>query len=162
MEKCTLNPFANAKRTAQGTGGGVSPAVIEEIQSEITILGSQNETQAQDITDIKSQLTELAGDYSLTEHKTGRKWIDGKDIYEITFEFNTTEGQQKTDSGVTLPTRDKVIALSGMLGNAVPVYSNVDDSVGVIIENGKLVYYVPNWATTSKMYVTMLYTKPTV
>lgn len=32
--KTTLNPFENAKRTAQGTGGGVSPAVIEEIQAE--------------------------------------------------------------------------------------------------------------------------------
>lgn len=57
--KTTLNPFENAKRTANGTGGGVSPAVIEEMQAEISILGSQNETQAQDIIDIKSSLNSI-------------------------------------------------------------------------------------------------------
>lgn len=87
--KTTLNPFENAKRTAQGTGGGVSPAVIEEMQAEISILGSQNETQAQDITDIKTQLEELAGAYSTTEHKTGKKWIDDKDIYSKTIDVKT-------------------------------------------------------------------------
>lgn len=74
--KKTLNPFENAKRIANGAGGGVSPTVIEEIQEEIT--------------DIKAQLTELAGAYSTTEHKTGRKWIDGKDIYERTIELAIT------------------------------------------------------------------------
>lgn len=81
MKKTTLNPFENAKRTRE-EGGGVSPAIIEEMQAEISVLGSENASQAQDITDIKAQLTELADAYSTTEHKTGRKWIDGKDIYE--------------------------------------------------------------------------------
>lgn len=88
MEKCTLNPFANAKRTAQGTGGGVSPAVIEEMQEEISILGSQNETQAQDIADIKTALEGLAGaitPYSTDEQATGVKWTDGKMIYKKTW-----------------------------------------------------------------------------
>lgn len=57
--KTTLNPFENAKRTANGTGGGVSPSVIEEIQAEISVLGSQNETQAQDIIDIKGSLNSI-------------------------------------------------------------------------------------------------------
>lgn len=87
MEKCTLNPFANAKRTAQGTGGGVSPAVIEEMQAEIEILGSENSSQTQDITDIKAQLAGLAAPYSVTEHKTGRKWTNGADIYEKTLHY---------------------------------------------------------------------------
>ena len=94
--KTTLNPFENAKRTANGTGGGVSPAVIEEIQAEISVLGSQNETQAQDITDIKAQLEELAGEYSTTEHKTGRKWIDGTDIYERVVDVNVELEQVTT------------------------------------------------------------------
>ena len=84
--KTTLNPFENAKRISEGTGGA-SPTVIEEMQAEISVLGSQNETQAQDITDIKAQLTELAENYSTTEHKTGRKWTDGRDIYEKTIEI---------------------------------------------------------------------------
>lgn len=95
--KTTLNPFENAKRTAEGTGG-ISPAIIEEMQAEISILGSQNETQSQDITDIKAQLEELAGAYSTTEHKTGRKWINGKDIYSITLDVKTlmTANQNST------------------------------------------------------------------
>jgi hypothetical protein len=96
--KKTLNPFENAKRIANGAGGGVSPTVIEEMQEEITILGSQNTQQAQDLTDIKAQLTELAGAYSTTEHKTGRKWIDGSDIYEQTLDVKElmTNGQNST------------------------------------------------------------------
>lgn len=88
MRKTTLNPFENAKRTRE-EGGGVSPAIIEEMQAEISVLGSENASQAQDITDIKAQLTELASAYSATEHKTGRKWVDGKDIFEKTFIFES-------------------------------------------------------------------------
>lgn len=100
--------------------------------------------------------------YSTTEHKTGRKWIDGKDVYEITFTFSTSTANTKTDSGVKLPDRDRVIQLDGILGNGVPVFSDIDSKVGVMIENGKLVYYVPNWAINATMYITMLYTKPTI
>lgn len=97
MSKCTLNPFENAKRTAKGTGGGsVTPEQIEALQAEIDILGSENATQTQDITDIKSQLLDLASAYSTTEHKTGRKWTDGKDIYEksIVLENTTIEADK--------------------------------------------------------------------
>lgn len=54
--KTTLNPFENAKRTANGTGG-FSPSVIEEMQAEISVLGSENASQAQDITDINDNLS---------------------------------------------------------------------------------------------------------
>lgn len=54
--KTTLNPFENAKRTANGTGG-FSPSVIEKMQAEISVLGSENASQAQDITDINAKLS---------------------------------------------------------------------------------------------------------
>lgn len=87
--KTTLNPFENAKRTANGTGG-VSPSVIEEIQTEISALTSA---------------------YSTTEHKTGRKWTDGKDIYEKTYHYEngialTNAG---ADSGIPYTNFDKII-----------------------------------------------------
>ena len=115
--KKTLNPFENAKRIANGAGG-VSPAIIEEIQGEITILGSQNTQQAQDITDIKAQLTELAGAYSTTEHKTGRKWIDGKDIYEKVVSFVTplTVSRNSSDTGLA-PFHDTMISAKGNASN---------------------------------------------
>lgn len=113
--KTTLNPFENAKRTAQGTGGA-SPSVIEEIQAEISVLGSQNETQAQDISDIKAQLTELAGAYSTTEHKTGRKWIDGKDIYEkvVVFDSVITVTTNWTNLGLSNTDYDTMIYANGL------------------------------------------------
>lgn len=30
-----------------------------------------------------------SGDYSTTEHLTGRKWIDGRDIYELTYVYDS-------------------------------------------------------------------------
>lgn len=101
--KTTLNPFENAKRTAQGTGG-VSPSVIEEIQAEITVLGSQ--------------LEELAGAYSTTEHKTGRKWIDGKDIYEkvVTLAEPLTVSKNGSDTGIA-PFHDTMISAKGNASN---------------------------------------------
>ena len=104
--KTTLNPFENAKRTAQGTGG-VSPSVIEEIQAEISVLGSQNETQTQDIADIKAQLEELAGAYSTTAHKTGRKWTDGRDVYEKVIHFNS--GTSISTSGTSIETSSDIV-----------------------------------------------------
>ena len=114
--KKTLNSFENAKRIANGAGGGVSPTVIEEMQEEISILGSQNTHQAQDITDIKAQLTELAGAYSTTEHKTGRKWIDGKDIYEkvVVLESAITVGTNWTNLRVSNADIDVMIHANGL------------------------------------------------
>ena len=129
--KKTLNPFENAKRIANGAGGA-SPAIIEEMQEEISILGSQNSQQAQDITDIKAQLliigsqnsaqvqditdikaqlTNLVAPYSTTKHKTGRKWSDGKDIFEIIYHYEngislTNAG---ADSGIPYTNFDKII-----------------------------------------------------
>lgn len=81
--KTTLNPFENAKRTAQGAGG-VAPAIIEEMQEQISVLGSQNSQQAQDIADIKEALLNIH-DYNFptdsTEVDTGKTWSDGDKIF---------------------------------------------------------------------------------
>lgn len=117
MKKTTLNPFENAKRTRE-EGGGVSPAIIEELQTEISVLGSENASQAQDITDIKAQLTELASAYSTTEHKTGRKWIDGKDIFEkvVTLVTPLTVSRSGSDTGIA-PFHDTMIDVKGNASN---------------------------------------------
>lgn len=47
---------------------------LKDLQTEA--LAQQNE---QDIEDLKQSV-----DYSTTEHLTGRKWVDGKDVYELT------------------------------------------------------------------------------
>ena len=52
-------------------------------------------------------------DYSLTEKKTGQKWIDGKDVYFRTFtgSLNGTTSTNITD----IPNIDTIISYSGML-----------------------------------------------
>lgn len=96
-EPRSYDPYAMEKKLNSCVGGGgFDPSVLEEIQEEISVLGSENAIMAQDITDIKGSLNSINSDlidikgslnsltaaYSTTEHNTGRKWTDGSDIYE--------------------------------------------------------------------------------
>ena len=77
----SLHPYIMNDRLKKATGsGGISNIPIASAEtlggikvpadSGITIDGSGNAYAYKPV------------DYSTTEHKTGRKWIDGKDIYE--------------------------------------------------------------------------------
>lgn len=157
--KKTLNPFENAKRIANGAGG-VTPAIIEEMQEEITILGSQNTQQAQDITDIKAQLTELAGAYSITEHKTGRKWIDGKNIYEISYDYAITSSGTSVATGLIVPDFDNIVNFFGTVNNGASI--NYSTEINVILDTDRQIKLnAPAWAIGSHMLITYQYTKPT-
>lgn len=165
--KTTLNPFENAKRTAEGTGG-ISPSVIEEIQAEISVLGSQNETQAQDISNIKAQLEELASPYSTTEHKTGRKDTDGKDIYERTFvnvqlkNNNITEVAPLSDIYSIVKiwgTAQNNTEADGINARPLPFAGSSSNDIRLDITNNKLrVVTFSDWSSyTAK--ITIEYTK---
>lgn len=161
MEKTTLNPFENAKRTAKGSGGGsVTPEQIEQLQSEIDVLGSENRTQTQDITDIKAQLTELASAYSTTEHKTGRKWIDGKDIYEkvIALESAINVTTNWTDLDISNADYDVMIHANGLHadGSFYPLILDLHNS-----EQATTVYAKASASIDVKTLV-FEYTKPTL
>lgn len=165
--KTTLNPFENAKRISEGAGGA-SPTVIEEMQEEISVLGSQNETQAQDITDIKSQLTELAGAYSSTEHKTGRKWTDGKDVYEKTIDCGNLPNSttKQIAHGVTY---DKIVSLRGVCSNSdnaflpLPAVATASQyAVELSIDTTNIVITTAQDRSAFSGYVIIEYTKPTV
>lgn len=148
--KTTLNPFENAKRTAQGTGGGVSPAVIEEMQAEISVLGSQ--------------LEELAGAYSTTEHKTGRKWTDGKDIYEKTIHASdvTLTTTEVIDATIKSNTVSTLISIIGTIldneGSLYECYVSSTDRVVPVVNTNGLTLLITN--VTVKGYdITVQYTK---
>lgn len=141
--KTTLNPFENAKRVAEGTGGA-SPAVIEEMQAEIT--------------DIKAQLTELAGAYSTTEHKTGRKWIDGRDIYEKTIQYESPYLNIATNGTAIENNTGVDFALSGQAID--PTYKS-STPIKVSVESGNLKGYAFDAQFTAET-VTIEYVKPTV
>lgn len=153
MKKTTLNPFENAKRTRE-EGGGVSPAVIEEMQAEISVLGSENASQAQDITDIKNQLTELASTYSTTEHKTGRKWADGKDIFERVLVVSNLQLENYSVITDTIDYIDNLITAS-----AYAESTHAYTPLLVAIDSGSLKGKALAGFTADK--VVIQYTKPT-
>ena len=161
MKKTTLNPFENAKRTRE-EGGGISPAIIEEMQEEISVLGSENASQAQDINDIKSKLQELAGAYSTTEHKTGRKWKDGKDIFEITIELNKTSID--TDSTVVATNINYVETLIDSLFTVQKAnITGMERACAYISADKELkIHLIERWSEIVTSQITIQYTKPTV
>lgn len=74
-------------------------------------------------------------DYSTTEHKTGRKWIDGKDVYERVISVDNV--------GTVDSTSRQVVTLSGvidtLIGQRISVYDATD----------KRQYYLPHIAKWS-------------
>lgn len=56
----STNPYIMEKKLNDCVGGGgLDPSVLEEIQTEISILGSENTVMAQDIIDIKGSLNSI-------------------------------------------------------------------------------------------------------
>lgn len=102
-------------------------------------------------------------DYSTTEHLTGQKWIDGKDIYEITYDFSSSPiaaggGQQwQHVSAISTSGIDKLISCFCIdaNGNSFPQLYIAKDSNELNIANP--------WGTTINMaYITICYTKTSV
>lgn len=74
-------------------------------------------------------------DYSLTEHKTGRQWIDGRDVYTRVFQYeNSLQLPSNTwvNSG-TIGDIDKCISCVALSddGTCIPVCAYYDSSVGL-------------------------------
>lgn len=170
MEKTTLNPFENARRIAQGVGGGsVTPEQIEQLQSEIDVLGSENRTQTQDITDIKAQLTDLASAYSTTEHKTGRKWTDDKDIYEKVIDVSSLLGNNSDNStDLTIDTLISIKGSASKTGTTIPLpytASDVSNGVDFYVDTSLNKLHLlcrGNFTTYTSAKLVVQYTKPTV
>lgn len=140
--KITLNPFENAKRTAQGAGG-VSPAIIEEM--------------AQDITDINAQLEELAGAYSTTEHETGKKWIDGKPIFTRVINYTGALSNTAVTLASNIDYIDNII-------NAVCIAENVAEGFSPIVvwlDNTDLKGRSAGNYQSQLLHIVIEYTKPT-
>lgn len=63
----------------------------------------------------------LGNSYSTTEHKTGRKWIDGKDIWEKTYVLNSTNTTgQYINVDVSALAIDTCVHVGGICDRIVP------------------------------------------
>jgi hypothetical protein len=96
--------------------------------------------KAYDTYQIKGDYTEGSGglpDYSTTEQKTGRKWIDGKDIYFATIVLDNaiTINANSWSNAIDL-TGDKLIAISALYSvekNVYPVGGNTSENKLLIL-----------------------------
>lgn len=146
--KTTLNPFENAKRTANGTGG-FSPSVIEEMQAEISVLGSENASQAQDITDINDNLTTL-DNYTKANKLESKTNIGGYNSFANRYTFPGdgylelgstgtnaciygSNATSDSDTRVTIQTPANTI-ISLFVRKGMSAY---------IVQSGKTIYYYP-------------------
>lgn len=154
--KKTLNPFENAKRIANGAGGGsatIPPATADRIGG-VKIGDGINVTE--DGT-ISASYTSQA--YSTEEHKIGRKWIDGKDIYERTIELAITS---LNDSSTVIATNiDYVDVLVD--SNFTVQKSNVKGCergcMYISADNELKLHVIERWGDIVASQVTIQYTK---
>ena len=95
-------------------------------------------------------------DYSTTEHKTGQKWIDGKDIWECTFELSSP--LSLSSSGFTASSID--VSNMETFVKVITLSSNGDSYNGVItaVVNNYLAFS-HWWNGISIKTVTIQYTK---
>lgn len=138
----SLHPYIMDARLKKATGsGGISniPIASADTVGGIKIGGSANPItiNGSGNASVRKATSELlgvvkAGDgisvdadgaisgvaYSTTEHKTGRKWIDGKDIYEKVVSLDTplTVTRNGSDTGIA-PFHETMISAKGNASN---------------------------------------------
>lgn len=98
-------------------------------------------------------------DYSTTEHKTGRKWIDGSDIYEITVDLGSnTDVSNSTwqSSGITITNLNLILDCWGVNSNG-SLYDFIayHTSGAISIQSGRNGNNTP----ANVKYITIQYTK---
>ena len=138
----SLNPYIMNDRIKKATGSGsignipiasadtVGGIMIGGSANPITVTGSGNASVRKATADLLGVIK--AGDgvsidvdgaisgvpYSTTEYKTGKKWIDGKDIYEKVVSLDTplTVSRDGSDTGIA-PFHDTMISAKGNASN---------------------------------------------
>lgn len=103
-------------------------------------------------------------DYSTTEQNTGLKWIDGKPIYQKT--FNITPNSYADISTLNIDSvvsADGMVKLHGNYWDQLNIYagSNYNAQFEIAVPDGRITTTVgSNW-TADAIYITLLYTKTT-
>ena len=108
-------------------------------------------------------------DYSTTEQDTGKKWIDGKSIYQKTFIFNNLSGSVNNLS-LDINNMDNLISSEGVaylsgytnvysLNFATPATNNDARGYWINIDNPATISFRFGNATMNKVFITIQYTK---
>lgn len=113
---------------------------------------------------VTSNAVSKAMSYSTTEKNTGKKWIDGKDIYRKIFYSDTgyIDGSQVgVISDADMFVSKKIIILDNNNNILIDyVNSAVSQSVGIYINNStKIITFTISNLVATKAWVTLEYTK---
>lgn len=106
-------------------------------------------------------------DYSTTEQNTGRKWIDGKDIYSITISGTTAEGvnftEDLTDLNIDTIVNFEVIGKNANY-NVSGYYASGTDMLNYFykVDDKEFTAYPNSSGFFGTIYATLYYTKATV
>jgi hypothetical protein len=156
----SLHPYIMDARLKKATGsGGISNIPIASADTLGGVMIGDGIS-----VDADGAISGIA--YSTTEHKTGRKWIDNKDIYEKTIYFAALPNESTVEEphGISY---DKIINISGSAFNdtySMPVpYVDVTPtaSIKVIMNSTNLIIQTGSDRHDYTAYVTIQYTKPT-
>ena len=161
----SLHPYIMDARLKKATGsGGISNIPIASAEtlggikvpadSGITITGSGNAYAYKPI------------NFSTLEKNTGRKWIDGKDIYEKTIHANdvTLTTTSVIDADIKSNTVDTLVSIIGTVldneGSLYECYVSSTDRVVPVVNTNGVTLLISN--VTVKGYdITVQYTKTT-
>lgn len=108
----SLHPYIMDARLKKATGsGGISNIPIA---SADTLGGIKVPADSGITIDADGAISGVA--YSTTEHKTGRKWIDGKDIYEkvVVLENAISVGTSWSNLGISNAEYDIMVHANGL------------------------------------------------
>ena len=108
--------------------------------------------------------------YSTTEHKTGKKWIDGKDIYEKVIDLGNLPNATVKQVNTNITNLAKVVSLQGVANIAntdyffplpLPSKTNINEVVNIYHYNSQIVIESGVDRSTWTGVVTLEYTKTT-
>lgn len=113
---------------------------------------------------------EEAWQYSTSETRTGKTWIDGKPIYRKVINTGALPAASTKTVSIGVQNIDTVIVLAGIAiqrstGNVIPLPNTTTDNnnIQIWIENLSTIYIrvIPTWASQYQSFVTIEYTKTT-
>lgn len=150
----SLHPYIMDARLKKATGsGGIAEIPIASAE---TLGGIKVPADSGITIDAEGAISGVP--YSTTEHKTGRKWIDGKDIYERIVDYT---GALDNAGGIIASNIDYIDNIT----NAVCVADNVSEGFSPIVvwlDNTELKGRTEANYSSQLLHIVIEYTKPTI
>lgn len=166
--------YVGVKKSILGIINGLSGMkIIKEIDDGLDLsddgsLSVDINEETMEFVDGKVSAKAVNIDYSTSEQLTGRKWIDGKDIYEKTYNIGDA-----TSTNMLIDTLANVDSLIEMVGSwnyqlsnqneirPIPHFASSSTMVYPIFNktNGELHMTIATQASTKSMLLTIKYTK---